>query len=134
MKGPQMYKIYVNRTRVILLATQDLPGDLTPSDDLLVSSYSGKVKNIFNYLDMFEKSDRIKTCYIYADDLDKLKSDFKSVFKTVPAWYLMRCHDQKLVPQTEEDITEATWMSLSEFDKLGGPVFKNISDVLDTIR
>lgn len=206
-----MYKIYVNRTRVILLATQDLPGDLTPSDDLLVSSYSGKVKNIFNYLDMFEKSDRIKTCYIYADDLDKLKSDFKSVFKTVPAggglvlndkeqilfifrrgswdlpkgkidsgetkkeaaireveeetgvhgltidrklkvtrhtyrdkkkqrcikkshWYLMRCHDQKLVPQTEEDITEATWMSLSEFDKLGGPVFKNISDVLDTIR
>ena len=46
----------------------------------------------------------------------------------------MSCKNQLLVPQVEEDIVEAKWMTLSEFDNLGGPVYKSISDVLDTIR
>lgn len=206
-----MYKIYVNRTKVVLLKPEDLPKDVVASEEVLVSRYPGKVKHIFNYLDMFEKSTRIKSCYIYSGNVDKLNKDFKSVFKTIEAggglvmndkdqilfifrrgswdlpkgkidkgetkkdaaireveeetgvsglsiekkllvtrhtykdkrkqrcikkshWYLMHCRDQNLVPQTEEDITEARWMTLGEFDKLGGPVFKNISDVLDTIR
>jgi len=206
-----MYKIYVNKTKVILLPTDELPKDAIQTEETLISPYPGKVKYIFNYLDMFEKSPRIKTCYIYSNDFKKLKSDFKSVYKEVPAagglvvnekdeilfifrrgswdlpkgkidlgetkkeaaireveeetgvkglsikqklivtkhtykdkrkkrcikksyWYLMHCESQKLIPQTEEDIVEAKWMTLSKFDKLKGPVYKNISEVLDTIR
>ncbi len=85
MKGKQMYKIYVNKTKVVFLSTSDLPSDLKPSKSILVSKYSGKVKNIFNYLDMFEKSDRIELCVVHYHDYKKLKSDVKSVFRIVSA-------------------------------------------------
>ena len=211
MKGEQMYKIYVNKTKVVLLSTADLSLAPHSSKEILISNYSGKIKNIFNYLDMFEKSSRIKQCYIHFDDYGRLKEDFISVFRKVPAggglvmnekeeilfifrrgywdlpkgkidegetkkeaalrevkeetgvkglelgsklivtnhtykdkkkrrcikkshWYKMSCKDQILIPQVEEDIIEAKWMTLSEFDELGGPVYKSISDVLDTIR
>jgi len=211
MQDGQMYKIYVNKTKVILLSTDDLSSVPDSSKEVLISAYSGKVKNIFNYLDMFEKSSRIKQCYIHHADFEKLKEDFTSVFRIVPAggglvknekkeilfifrrgfwdlpkgkiddgetkkeaalreveeetgvqglklgrklivtnhtykdkkkrrcikkshWYKMSCKNQLLVPQVEEDIVEAKWMTLSEFDNLGGPVYKSISDVLDTIR
>lgn len=49
-------------------------------------------------------------------------------------WYLMTTEDQKLIPQTQEDITKATWMSLSKFEKEGKPVYKNIKEVIEAYR
>jgi len=45
-------------------------------------------------------------------------------------WYSMEAPNQSLVPQTEEDISEARWVHLKEIKKLKGPMFKNIEDVV----
>ena len=45
-------------------------------------------------------------------------------------WYLMRTKSVKLIPQTEEDITKAKWMSLEKFMSKERPVYKSIMDVL----
>lgn len=210
MKSRQMYKIYVNQTKVILLQTDDLPKEVSVGPEVIIATYTGKVKHIFNYLDMFEKSGRIKECYLHFSDFGKLKKDFKSIFKIVPAagglvmnenneilfihrrgswdlpkgkldpnetkkeaaireveeetgvnglsiekkllvtkhtykdknkrrcikksyWYLMKCKSQNLVPQLEEDIIKAQWMTLSKFQKLDEAVYQSIRDVLETI-
>lgn len=46
-------------------------------------------------------------------------------------WYIMQTHSQKLIPQIEEDITRAEWMTLEKFYSKKRKVFKNIIDVLD---
>lgn len=45
-------------------------------------------------------------------------------------WYLMSTSKQKLIPQTEEDITKAEWMTLEKFLSKERPVYKSILDVL----
>ena len=37
-------------------------------------------------------------------------------------WYLMKTHDQKLVPQAAEDIHKAEWMTVQEIESV---VFEN---------
>lgn len=206
-----MYKIYINRTKVTLLPTAEVPSDFLNSDKRLISVYSGKVKSLFNFIDMFEKSKRIKECILHFHDFEMLKNDFQSLYRIVPAgggvvknehdeilfihrrghwdlpkgkidagetkreaamreveeetgisglsivrklivthhtyrdkklrrcikkshWYLMSCLSQPLIPQLEEDILEARWITLREFDKMEGSVYKSINDVLATIR
>ena len=85
MKGQQMYKIYVNRTKVTLLPSTDVPSDFTNTDKRLISVYSGKTKSLFNFIDMFEKSRRIKECIIHYHDFEILKKDFQSLYRVVPA-------------------------------------------------
>ena len=45
-------------------------------------------------------------------------------------WYLMRAQNVKLIPQEEEDITKAKWMTLGKFKDKERPVYKSIEDVL----
>jgi len=49
-------------------------------------------------------------------------------------WYLMNTHKQKLIPQLDEDITKAKWMSSATFFSEPRKVYKNIVDVLASIE
>lgn len=60
------------------------------------------------------------------------KSGKRLIKKTY--WYHMVVAKQKLIPQTEEDITEARWMSIKEFESKKRVVFKNIQDVIEAYK
>ena len=47
-------------------------------------------------------------------------------------WFIMRCNEQKLVPQKEEDIEQAQWLSVSELLKKK-PLYHNIQDLLELL-
>lgn len=46
-------------------------------------------------------------------------------------WYKMTTTDTELTPQLEEDIEQAVWMSLDEFNAQDRVVYKNILEVLN---
>jgi 8-oxo-dGTP pyrophosphatase MutT (NUDIX family) len=54
------------------------------------------------------------------------------VFKRT-SWYNMEAKNQELIPQLEEDITDAQWLSFQEFDKVRANTFALIADILPTI-
>lgn len=80
-----MYKIFINERPLILMdaveATDHFPG----SEKKLIGRYSGKSKNILNYVDMMEKTRRYNEVILYAVDYDELVKDFHTVFKTIEA-------------------------------------------------
>jgi len=50
-------------------------------------------------------------------------------------WYKMRCSkDQKLVPQTEEDITDIKWIDRSDFKKYTSNTYQTILEVLSYMK
>jgi len=49
-------------------------------------------------------------------------------------WYLMTAPHQVLVPQIEEDITKAKWLTLAELDDRRSKTYKNIISVIDRYR
>ena len=62
-------------------ATDHFPGN----DKKLIGRYSGKPKNILNYVDMMEKTQRYEQVILYAIDYEELVKDFMSVFKLIEA-------------------------------------------------
>ena len=54
------------------------------------------------------------------------------VFKRT-SWYNMEAKNQELIPQLEEDITDAQWLSLAEFDKVRANTFALIADILPKV-
>ena len=50
-------------------------------------------------------------------------------------WYKMQCNtDQKLVPQTEEDITDIKWVKRSELKKYTSKTYQTIIEVLNQLE
>ena len=50
-------------------------------------------------------------------------------------WYKMRCiGDQKLIPQTEEDITEIRWIKQSDLKKYEAETYQTIKEVLQQVK
>ena len=63
--------------------------------------------------------------------MHKFKSKGKECLKKT-YWYIMDYEgDEELVPQLEEDITKAKWMSEEKFDKVFKNTFPSIADVLN---
>jgi len=82
----QMYKIYINKTLIILKNTEDLGmADSTDSRASLVVHYTGKKKTLLNYIDMCEKSSRLTKIVIHYENYEQLKTDFLSHYEIVPA-------------------------------------------------
>lgn len=79
-KKVQMYKIYINDTLLILVATKDLEQRDKVFDTELIARYSGKKKSLLNYIDMAEKGSLNKRIYIHHSDYKLLKTDFSSLF------------------------------------------------------
>ncbi len=48
-------------------------------------------------------------------------------------WYKMRTSDTQLIPQTEEDIEKAVWITLEDFYEGGYQAYKNILEVVRTV-
>lgn len=81
----QMYKIYINETQITLTNHNSQNLLLQNNVNTLVGIYDGKVKTLFRYIDLAEKTDRYSEIIITYPDLKVLKQDFKSLFKKVVA-------------------------------------------------
>lgn len=200
-----MYKIYINITLIELV---DKKPEVEPGAKELIVKYSGKVKQLLNFIDQAEKGGRYSKITIYHDKYKQLKKDFKELFTVVEAaggivvneldeilfifrrghwdlakgklekgeskknaairevkeetgikqvklgeklcitnhvykirsgkrmikkshWYDMRAPKTKLIPQIEEDITKAQWMTLENFYSKPRKVYISILDVLN---
>lgn len=49
-------------------------------------------------------------------------------------WYLMSTSETMLIPQTEEDIEQAVWITLASFLKEETQIYGNIRDVLEKVE
>lgn len=80
-----MYKIFINERPLILMDAVDATDHFPGNEKKLVGRYSGKSKNILNYVDMMEKTQRYEQVILYAVDYEDLVKDFHTVFKTIEA-------------------------------------------------
>jgi len=80
-----MYKIYINETPLLLMNTNDLGPDFMSENNQLVSRYTNKAKFLLTHVDMLEKSKRFNRVIMHTNDLSKLWSDFKALFKVIKA-------------------------------------------------
>ncbi len=80
-----MYKIYYNETAISLMHTAIYQQIDQINDGGLMVHYTGKTKLILSIIDKIEKNQELKQVYIFANDLKRLKNDFFSLFKIVPA-------------------------------------------------
>ncbi|MEM8909317.1 MAG: NUDIX domain-containing protein, partial [Bacteroidota bacterium] len=75
-----MYKIYINETPLFLVNTKGLV-KFSGGADILIARYNGKVKNLLNYIDLLEKSQRFRMVVLHTPELAALWTDFKALFK-----------------------------------------------------
>lgn len=80
-----MYKILINERPLFLMDAVQAADHFPGNDTKLIGRYSGKSKNILNYVDMMEKTQRYEQVILYAIDYDQLVRDFHTVFKTIEA-------------------------------------------------
>jgi 8-oxo-dGTP pyrophosphatase MutT (NUDIX family) len=71
---------------------------------------------------LLEKITTTRHCY-------RLRNKTRILKKTY--WYAMKAPNQKLVPQTGEDIEKAIWTDPNKIIKKNQPIFSNIVDVLE---
>jgi 8-oxo-dGTP pyrophosphatase MutT (NUDIX family) len=62
--------------------------------------------------------------------LYRIKKGKRALKKT--HWYLMETHNQKLTPQTKEDIVKAEWKDLNKFMKKELKMYLSIREVIDS--
>lgn len=55
------------------------------------------------------------------------------IFKKT-SWYNMEAPKQKLIPQLEEDITDARWMSKDDFESIKMNTYPTISNIIDLLK
>lgn len=80
-----MKKVYINNTPLIFCSNlQDVPQKYKNKQALHVR-YSGKSKNLLNYIDNLEKNHLYSCVVIWDKDLNKLWSDFRQLYKTIEA-------------------------------------------------
>ncbi len=78
-----MYKIYINDTPISLTNSEN-GKQLTSDEQNLVVMHRHR-KSLFQYIDSLEKNHFFKSITIYNNDLEQLKHDFFSIYKSVPA-------------------------------------------------
>lgn len=55
------------------------------------------------------------------------------IFKKT-SWYHMEAPKQKLIPQLEEDITDARWMSKDDFESIQKNTYPTISNIIELLK
>lgn len=81
-----MYKIYINKTLIVLKDTEHLRvEDTSDSKATLLVHYTGKKKHLNNYIDMCEKSGRLSKIVFHHEDSKQLIADFLGLYEVVPA-------------------------------------------------
>jgi len=79
-----MYKININNNTLFLSSTEALAKEDASNYDM-VAAYTGKTKMLLTYIDLLEKTNRIKKLLIHFADVKKLKRDFESLFLIIKA-------------------------------------------------
>lgn len=80
-----MYKIYINDTQIILTNHNTKQLFSINTSEKLIGIYDGKIKTLFRYIDLAEKTNRYSEIILSFPDLDILWTDFKSIFKYITA-------------------------------------------------
>jgi 8-oxo-dGTP pyrophosphatase MutT (NUDIX family) len=81
----QIYKIYINEKVLILLRSKSVEKYNFPKKSTLILRYTGKNKVLFQAIDTLEKDGPYDTAVIHSEDLNRLKSDVKSLFTIIEA-------------------------------------------------
>lgn len=78
-----MYKIYINEIPLYLIGTSELEVYKEKFRDInaLFSLYTGKTKQIFNFLDTLEKKTEYEAVVVYYKNVEALYLDFISLFR-----------------------------------------------------
>lgn len=80
-----MYKIYINDTQITLTNHNSRQLFSLNAPEILIGIYDGKIKTLFRYIDLAEKTNRYSEIILSFPDLDILWTDFKSIFKNITA-------------------------------------------------
>lgn len=80
-----MYKIYINETPVILVASSALDKQPPFSKDTFHIRYTGNPKALLQPIDMLEKGRPLQSVIVYYEDIDALWTDFRDLYKVLPA-------------------------------------------------
>jgi 8-oxo-dGTP pyrophosphatase MutT (NUDIX family) len=78
-----MYEVYINEIPFRLVSLKNRPNFSAANQ--LVARYLGKVKFLYHYIDMMEKTSRYESITVYHDDIAQLIVDFESIFTIVEA-------------------------------------------------
>jgi len=81
----QMYEIYINETKIVLLPSSVIDDSLIRDEYNMVVRYTRKVNSLLNFVDMCEKTTKQDSIIIHSMDFSQLKSDFVGLFKVVEA-------------------------------------------------
>ena len=79
-----MYEIYINERPLFLMNSKDILGRVMDQNHF-IARYTGKVKNVMNFIDMMEKSPKFNSVTLHYPDLDLLWADFQTQFKMIEA-------------------------------------------------
>jgi ADP-ribose pyrophosphatase YjhB (NUDIX family) len=110
---------------IIRKGKYDLPKGKCEPGETVKESAVREVEEECGLKNLKIKNDLPSTYHIY-----KLKN--KMVLKKT-YWFLMTTEEQPLTPQTEEDITDAMWMPLSERDQFLVNTYPTLTDLLNAI-
>ena len=91
-----MYKIYINKTAIILTDNRDQFGP-EPGRNRLIANYVGRKKHLLHYIDMAEKRNQVQEVILVAPGLSELKADFFSRFKVIEAAGGLVTNDQNQI-------------------------------------
>ena len=83
-KTRQMYEIYINDRLLVLLSEAELSNYQTDSSTL-VMPYMGIKKNLFQFMDILEKSSRFSNVVLFTKELEQLYEDVCSLLLIIPA-------------------------------------------------
>lgn len=96
-KAAQKYEIYINK-RLLILMSETYLSDYQTDSSYLVMPYLGIKKNLFQYMDMLEKSNRFSAVVLFTSDLHQLFQDFLSLVTIFPAGGgIIRNQEQKIL-------------------------------------
>ena len=79
--GRQMYEIYINETKIVLLPSSEINDSFIRDDNNMVVRYTGKVNHLLNFIDMCEKTTKQESIIIHSMEYINLKQDFVGIFK-----------------------------------------------------
>jgi 8-oxo-dGTP pyrophosphatase MutT (NUDIX family) len=80
-----MYKIYINETPLILTNTDGVLPEWKVDPATLVVKFLGKIKFLYNYIDMLEKNPKYHRIVLHTADVDRMWADFQSIYKIIEA-------------------------------------------------
>lgn len=78
------YKVYIN-DRPLIMVDKDNLNQIDQQENSLLAQYNGKIKFLYNYIDLMEKSQKYDQVILFTKDVEELWADFKIAHKILSA-------------------------------------------------